>query len=437
MKYEYDKSLFPPEERKILDYIIKNNKISNYAFKTITKININNKPIFDRNQMLLIAKVDEKINNKSAVDLVSSCTVNEKPSFNFYQMEEIFAGLLYLPLEKVKIYTKLSAKGKAIFSAPEMQQIVHALKAGLRKEELDFLTKLNSRNKPIYNFTQMKILIAGFASKMPNEYVYFYGMADKFNKPIFTAEQMEITRVRMNRVHISADQLKIISDAISKNEQYPRMAADIVQLVKNISACDNKQSKQIIDAIKLNIPMQDILILDNSLSSNSIRILKNLANEGVDSGTLKSIKNRIIDNYESNEDKCREYLKYYKYYFQCLKELNADCSTLKEIFTSLEDIDAVNESMINLISLRSGVFNEQRMDVMKVCLNNKIPLEQIEFISDPSYNDDEMKYLAIALINGINFEKIKSDRDTAKAVLSEQCFKLSENEFNFEIDKER
>jgi hypothetical protein len=63
--------------------------------------------------------------------------------------------------------------------------------------------------------------------------------------------------------------------------------------------------------------------------------------------------------------------------------------------------------------------DEEKRKVILTCVELKMPPEEIKFLIDSNYSVDELKNIATAIANGVNFKNIKENHELALNILND------------------
>jgi hypothetical protein len=156
MFYFYNRKKFSTGQRdEINDAIF--DKIDKESFKIMTMIK-DGKPVFNAGQMKVIRDCAHWHGTIDFIKYFTKLNNNNEPIYDANQMRNIWLGLKYLPKECVEIFAKLNEMEKPIFNTEQMKEIRDALEFCMPEEIINLITKLDSNLKPFFDHEQMDIL---------------------------------------------------------------------------------------------------------------------------------------------------------------------------------------------------------------------------------------------------------------------------------------
>ena len=136
-------------------------------------------------------------------------------------------------------------------------------------------------------------------------------------------------------------------------------------------------------------------------------------------------------------------LKDLKYFLDCIKLVSIEPVYDLPNFSNKGKIEFIIDSIRNDIieyTIADSTNNyEKTAKVIDVCLDYKVPTEQLDFILNSGFTAEEMGNISMALISGASFEKIKDNHYLAKQILNDDIIpEKVKNDFNFlELDEGR
>ena len=443
MPYKYDKTLFPHSVNCMIDNAIKR-KIDEKILDIITQLDKDGKPVFSEKQMyelligvnyglthedikrcanpvfsykqmrficdMLGAKSKIKLEDyDKGVELITQLKKDGTPSFNAAQMELIYGGLTNgLNYEKINIYAELDKNKKPIYNHSRMRAIMRSLlflSGPKLKFSLEQINLKNSHGKYVYNKNQLEQMIDGlhiFSQSIKNVKLY---MAIKNDVPVFNADQMRTisNACRKSNLKIIKPIIEAGDYSISKMDY-----RDMYHFFNGITSLNEEEIKPIVKAIIDGFDTEQLFIItDNFLSARERRIFKSLINDKSDTEALKMVRNNLKKVPIKNR---YDYLRECKYYLQCAKFFNVSETLI---------VNNLYLSDMQCILLESLPFDKEKTDIFDLCLKHKMPPDQINFISDSTFKTNEARNIAMALLSGANFDKIKNDHELAKSVLGD------------------
>ena len=137
-------------------YLGYKSKVNDEIVKMYSKLNTNNKPIYDWRQMSVVRYAMLDGIEKEQIETFMKLNKKGKPIYSNAQMEMIYTGFFYkLTHDEIEIYSKLNKDEKPIFKAYEMKAIFMFIKTADKKQ----IEQLNECINENLTFKQLKPLL--------------------------------------------------------------------------------------------------------------------------------------------------------------------------------------------------------------------------------------------------------------------------------------
>ena len=206
MIFRYNKNLFTEAQIKFIDKEIRNNADKD-ILKLLTKVNIDNKPIYNVDQMLAIS----------------------------------LGATRGLSLKQIESYAVLNLKGDPIYDANQMREIRESFLDELIDEQIDYLAVIDKNGKPVYDSDQMCVIRYGFNSAHITQKHIDIFSARKDGVPCFTGKEMRYINNNLLNIHDeeSLNQLeRCVRDGITFEELKPlinkNISADQIRILSSL-----------------------------------------------------------------------------------------------------------------------------------------------------------------------------------------------------------
>jgi hypothetical protein len=338
----------------------------------VTKLDANNKPIYDRDQMCEIVQGDFDSLSEEEINAYSKLDENGKPIYDNHVMCHIrIAYRDGLSQEMINEFLK-THNGEFIYNIPQMSAIRNAFRDGLTFEDVKTFTILDKNMKPVYESSHMYAIINGYTHGLSKEKIEIFSQL-KNDKPKFNAFQ--VTPLEHFIEKADEQQVALIKECIDDNIKYEKFS----------------------------------MFMRHDIPVKNMRIYKSFC--------LEDIKKEYVDEIIS-ANKCRYHeLKEIKYLLQCTKELfpkkNYPNMSLNYILKDDEEqeINSLNATQ-NLLkyTYEFRLYDKKCIDIVDKCLSYKLPPEQIVYLTNPefAFTYKEMKDVAIGLLNGLTPDEIEA-----------------------------